>query len=323
VSTVGVISLLRQPAVHSLPTFLLSNMLSNVISRGMATRAVKEVVVMGGGLMGTGIAQVAAQAQQKVALVDISQDILNKAEKRISESLKRVAKKKFKDDQKAGEVFTASAMANLTFATSPDNALASADLIVEAITENLPLKQKLFAEWDKACPETTLFATNTSFLRVADCMKDVSRLDRCGGLHFFNPVPVMRLLEVVRIPQTSDATYEAMSAWGKAIGKHTVACKDTPGFIVNALLGPYVQDAVAMVERGDATYQDVDMAVKLGLGYPMGPFELLDYTGLDLHKLINDNPAHNGKPSKLIDSMVAQGKLGMKSGEGFYKYGKK
>ena len=111
---------------------------------------------------------------------------------------------------------------------------------------------------------------------------------------------------ILRIPQTSDATYEAMSAWGKAIGKHTVACKDTPGFIVNALLGPYVQNAIAMVERGDATYQDVDMAVKLGLGYPMGPFELLDYTGLDLHKHINDNPAHNGKPSKLIDSMVAQ-----------------
>ena len=97
-----------------------------------------------------------------------------------------------------------------------------------------------------------------------------------------------------------------MSAWGKAIGKHTVACKDTPGFIVNALLGPYVQNAIAMVERGDATYQDVDMAVKLGLGYPMGPFELLDYTGLDLHKHINDNPAHNGKPSKLIDSFVEQ-----------------
>ena len=109
-----------------------------------------------------------------------------------------------------------------------------------------------------------------------------------------------------RIPETSDATFDAMSAWGKAIGKHTVACKDTPGFIVNALLGPYVQNAIAMVERGDATYQDVDMAVKLGLGYPMGPFELLDYTGLDLHKHINDNPAHNGRPSKLIDSMVAQ-----------------
>lgn len=299
-------------------------MFSTVVSRGMATRALKEVVVMGGGLMGTGIAQVAAQAHQKVVLVDLNQEILNKAEKRIAESLRRVAKKKFKEDPKGGEEFTAAVMANLTFSPSGETAMASADLIVEAITENLPLKQKLFAEWDKACPEKTLLATNTSFLRVGDIMKDVSRLDRCGGLHFFNPVPVMKLLEVVRIPQTSDDTFEAMSAWGKAIGKHTVTCKDTPGFIVNRLLGPYVSDCIAMVERGDATYQDVDAAVKLGLGYPMGPFELLDYTGIDLHKHINDNPEFTlAAPSKLIDSMVAQGKLGIKTGEGFYKYGKK
>merc|ERR1712198_242982 len=310
----------------SLPTFLLPNMLSNVISRGMATRAVKEVVVMGGGLMGTGIAQVAAQAQQKVALVDISQDILNKAEKRISESLKRVAKKKFKDDQKAGEVFTASAMANLTFATSPDNALASADLIVEAITENLPLKQKLFAEWDKACPETTLFATNTSFLRVADCMKDVSRLDRCGGLHFFNPVPVMRLLEVVRIPQTSDETFQAMCYWGKAMGKTTLSCKDTPGFIVNRLLVPNLMEAIRMVERGDASPKDVDVAMKLGAGYPMGPFELADYVGLDTTKFIIDGwhakyPNETlFNPSEALNKLIAEGKLGKKTGEGFYKY---
>jgi 3-hydroxyacyl-CoA dehydrogenase len=168
----------------------------------------------------------------------------------------------------------------------------------------------------QACPETTLFATNTSFLRVGDVMKDVARLDRCGGLHFFNPVPVMKLLEVVRcsrgvehkllcrIPETSDSTFEAMSSWGKAIGKYTVACIDTPGFIVNALLGPYIQNSIAMVERGEATYQDVDMAVKLGLGYPMGPFELLDYTGIDLHKAINEGA--NGAPSPLIDRMVAE-----------------
>jgi len=299
-------------------------MFSTFVSRGLATRAVHEVVVMGGGLMGTGIAQVAAQAHQKVVLVDLNQDILNKAEKRIAESLRRVAKKKFKEDPKAGEEFTATVMANLTFSPSGNTAMASADLIVEAITENLPLKQKLFAEWDKACPEKTMLATNTSFLRVGDIMKDVSRLDRFGGLHFFNPVPVMKLLEVVRIPQTSDDTFEAMSAWGKAIGKHTVTCKDTPGFIVNRLLGPYVSDCIAMVERGDATYQDIDAAVKLGLGYPMGPFELLDYTGIDLHKHINDNPEFTlAAPSKLIDSMVAQGKLGIKTGEGFYKYGKK
>merc|ERR1711931_274375 len=131
---------------------------------------------------------------------------------------------------------------------------------------------------------------NTSSLPIADIASTTpDRKDRCGGLHFFNPVPVMKLLEVIRIPQTSDETFATMTAWGKAIGKYTVTCKDTNGFIVNALLGPYISDAIAMVERGDATYQDVDAAVKLGLGYPMGPFELLDYTGIDLHKYINDN----------------------------------
>lgn len=274
--------------------------------------------------MGTGIAQVSAQSNHKITLVDLNQDILTKAEKRIQTSIGRVAKKTFKDDAKAGEEFVATSLANIGYATNAESAMASADIIVEAISENLPLKQKLFKQWDGMCPEKTIFATNTSFLKVGDVMKDVTRLDRCGGLHFFNPVPVMKLLEVIRIPQTSDETFASMTAWGKAIGKYTVTCKDTNGFIVNALLGPYISDAIAMVERGDATYQDVDAAVKLGLGYPMGPFELLDYTGIDLHKYINDNaePAMK-RPSKLIDRMVAEGKLGMKTGEGFYKYSKK
>jgi len=290
----------------------------------MATQPMKEVVVIGGGLMGTGIAQVSAQTNHKITLVDLNQEILNKAEKRIQTSIGRVAKKTFKDDAKAGEEFVATSLSNIAYATNGEAALASADLIVEAISEVLPLKQKLFKQWDEICPEKTIFATNTSFLKVGDVMKDVKRLDRCGGLHFFNPVPVMKLLEVIRIPQTSDQTFASMTQWGKAIGKYTVTCKDTNGFIVNALLGPYISDAIAMVERGDATYQDVDAAVKLGLGYPMGPFELLDYTGIDLHKHINDNadPAMR-RPSKLIDQMVAEGKLGMKTGEGFYKYNKK
>jgi len=279
---------------------------------------------MGGGLMGTGIAQVSAQSNHKITLIDLNREILNKAEKRINESIKRVAKKRFKEDPKAGEDFIAASLSNISYDTNSDIVLATADLIVEAITEVLPLKQKLFKQWEERSPEKTILATNTSFLKVGDIMKNVTRLDRCGGLHFFNPVPVMKLLEVVRIPQTSDQTFTAMSAWGKAIGKHTVSCKDTPGFIVNRLLGPYVSDAIAMVERGDATYQDVDAAVKLGLGYPMGPFELLDYTGIDLHKHINDNPEFPLRsPSKLIDQMVAEGKFGMKSGEGFYKYNKK
>merc|ERR1711872_990953 len=299
-------------------------MFSNILIRQMVTQPMKEVVVIGGGLMGTGIAQVSAQSNHKITLVDLNQEILNKAEKRIQTSIGRVAKKTFKDDTKAGEEFVATSLSNIAYATNGEAALASADIIVEAISEVLPLKQKLFKQWDEMCPEKTISATNTSFLKVGDVMKDVGRLDRCGGLHFFNPVPVMKLLEVVRIPQTSDETFASMTAWGKAIGKYTVTCKDTRGFIVNALLGPYISDAIAMVERGDATYQDVDAAVKLGLGYPMGPFELLDYTGIDLHKHINDNadPAMR-RPSKMIDQMVAEGKLGMKTGEGFYKYNKK
>jgi len=264
---------------------------------------------------------VAAQTQHAVTLVDLDQNILNKAEARIESSVRRVAKKGFKDDPTAGEEFVEKCLKNVHYATDPAASLETADLLVEAITEVLPLKQRLFKEWDSQCPTKTIFATNTSFLKVGDVMKDVGRQDRCGGLHFFNPVPVMKLVEVIKILETSDDTYDSLMAWSKAIGKHPVTCRDTEGFIVNRLLGPYIGDAIAMVERGDATYKDIDTAVKLGLGYPMGPFELLDYTGIDLHKHINDNPEFPiRRPSKLIDRMVAEGKFGMKSGEGFYKY---
>jgi len=285
---------------------------------------ISEVVVVGGGLMGTGIAQVAAQASQKVALVDLDEAVLAKAKARVGASVARVAKKKFKDSPAEGEEFALKTLGQITFTAAAEEALGSADLVIEAVTENLDLKRKLFSNWDAVCPEKTILATNTSFLKVTDCVQDVSRQDRCGGLHFFNPVPVMKLLEVVRTEFTSDETFNAMSAWGKSLGKHCVTCKDSPGFIVNRLLGPYMAECIAMVERGDATYQDVDAAVKLGLGYPMGPFELLDYTGIDLHKYINDNPnLPFAAPSKLIDQLVAEGKLGMKTGEGFYKYNKK
>ena len=300
-------------------------MLGGILVRRMSSSpAMAEVVVMGGGLMGTGIAQIASQTQHKVTLVDLNEGVLAKSEKRIVDSLKRVAKKMFKDDADAGEKFVSKSARNISYVTNSEDSLGSADIVVEAITEVLPLKQKLFKQWDQVCPEKTIFATNTSFLRVNDVMADVGRKDKCGGLHFFNPVPVMKLVEVVRTCETSDETYQKLMTFSKDIGKHPVTCRDTEGFIVNRLLGPYIGDAIAMVERGDATYQDVDIAVKLGLGYPMGPFELLDYTGIDLHKHINDNPEFPlRRPSKLIDQMVAEGKFGMKSGEGFYKYNKK
>jgi len=302
-------------------TSLLAEFGRKAISTGSP---IQEVVVIGGGLMGAGIAQVSAQTNHKVTLVDLNQKVLDKSEARIGASINRVAKKMFKNDPQAAEAFISDSMGKLSLTTSGESALSSADLVVEAITENLPLKQKLFNEWDSICPEKTILASNTSTLRINDIMKDVKRADRVGGLHFFNPVPVMKLLEVVRTDTTSDQTFDAMVAWGRAIGKHTVACKDTTGFIVNRLLGPYIQEAIAMVERGDASFQDVDAAMKLGAGYPMGPFELLDYTGLDLHKFINENPDHPfRRESSLINEMVAQGKLGVKTGEGFYKYNKK
>ena len=266
---------------------------SKIVRRGFASSgylnaSIQDIVIIGGGQMGAGIAQVAAQTGHKVTVVDLNQEMLDRSKTRISDSIKRVAKKKFKDDKAGANSFVESALANVSCATQANEALASADLLVEAVVENMELKQKLFSEWDKIAPAKTIFASNTSSLPISEIAAKTSRADRFGGLHFFNPVPVMKLLEVVRIPETSDETYDAMVAWGKAMGKVTVECKDTPGFIVNRLLVPYIMEAVRMVERGDASVKDVDTAMKLGAGYPMGPFELADYVGLDTNKFIMD-----------------------------------
>jgi len=276
--------------------------------------------------MGAGIAQVAAQTGHKVTLVDISQQVLDKSNARISESIKRVAKKQFAEDAEGAAKFVDSSLSSMHIDTTVDKSIVTADLVVEAVVENMQLKQKLFAEYDDKAPAKTIFASNTSSLPISEIASSTLRLDRFGGLHFFNPVPVMKLLEVVRIPETSDETFNSMVAWGKAMKKITVDCKDTPGFIVNRLLVPYLMEAVRLVERGDASAKDVDLAMKLGAGHPMGPFELADYVGLDTTKFIMDGwsarfPEESlFRPSELQDRLVAEGKLGRKSGEGFYKY---
>ena len=296
-------------------------------STAINPKKIEEFVMIGGGLMGSGIAQVGAQTGHKVTLVDLSEDALNKSRVRIEDSIKRVAKKKFQNDPSAGETFIKESMARLTTTTTPDSAIKTADLIVEGVTENLELKQKLFASFDAIAPSHTIFASNTSSLSIREIASSApNRKDRFGGLHFFNPVAVMKLLEVVRIPETSDETFKAMDDWGKAMGKTTVAAKDTPGFIVNRLLVPNLMEAVRMMERADAKPKDIDVAMKLGAGHPMGPIELFDYIGLDTMKFIIDGWSKNYpdeplfEPSQLLDKLVSEGKLGRKSGEGFYKY---
>lgn len=293
-----------------------------------ALNIIKNVTVIGGGLMGSGIAQIAAQAGQSVTLVDLNEDVLKKSETSIQTSLARVAKKLHRDDPLAIETFLKETSSRIKYLPDVSKSLDNADLVVEAIVENIDAKHKLFAILDEAAPQKTLFASNTSSLSIGEIASITKRKDRFGGLHFFNPVAVMKLLEVIRIPETSDATYQTLMAWGKSIGKTCITCKDTPGFVVNRLLVPYLAEAVKLVERGDASPQDVDTAMKLGAGYPMGPLELADYTGLDTtlfilegwHKQFPDNPLFT--PPKYLRNLVKEGKLGRKTGEGFYKYNK-
>lgn len=276
--------------------------------------------------MGTGIAQVTAQAGQNVTIVDLEPEIINKAQKSIQANLGRVAKKLYKDDPGKIEGFVKESLDRIKISTKVEDSV-NADLIVEAIVEKLDIKQELFNKLDKLAPEHTILATNTSSISVNAIGSGIKRKDKFGGLHFFNPVPVMRLLEVIKSDHISEDTYQAMMEWGKSVGKTCITCKDTPGFVVNRLLAPYSAEALRMYERGDATKEDIDIGLKLGAGFPMGPFELADYTGLDTNKFVlqvmhemTKHPVF--EPIPLLDKMVAEGKLGIKTGEGWYKYKK-
>lgn len=287
----------------------------------------ENVVVVGAGLMGSGIVQVAAQAGHPTVMVDIEDAYLEKGMAGIKASLKRVLRKKIEDAAEAEERFS-EVMGRISTTTDLEAAAAGSDIVVEAITENLPLKCETFGRLDVAAPAHAVFASNTSSLPIAKLAAGTSRPDKVGGLHFFNPVPVMRLVEVVRAEATSEETFAALKGFAEGVGKTAVACKDTPGFVVNRLLVPYLMEAVRLYERGDASAEDIDIAMKLGCGYPMGPLALLDYVGLDTTKFIMDgwHEAYPDQPlfypSALLDRLVGEGKFGRKSGEGFYPYRK-
>eukprot|EP01136_Pigoraptor_vietnamica_P001813 Opistho-1_new@28947 len=296
---------------------------------GAASAPIKHVTVFGGGLMGAGIVQVAATSGHNVTLVDVNDAAIQRGKSQLEGDLKRAAKKASAGDEAKAAVFVKDALGRISFSTDGEKAVQQTDLVVEAIVENLEIKRQLWAKLDKAAPKHTIFASNTSSLPIQAMASATTREDRFGGLHFFNPVPVMQLVEVIRAEKTSESTFNSLMAFGTAVGKKSVACKDTPGFIVNRLLVPYMMEAIRMFERGDASKEDIDAGMKLGAGYPMGPFELLDYVGLDTCKFIVDGwaraypnePAF--KPSPLLSKLVSEGKFGRKSGEGFYKYAKK
>ncbi len=281
--------------------------------------AIKSVGVIGCGLMGSGIAQVSVQAGFPTIVVEADQALLDKGLAGIKRSLDALVAKA-KIDQKARD----EAAGRLAGSTRLEE-LKACDLVVEAITENQPAKNELFAKLDVICAPHAILATNTSSCNVTAMAAATRRSDQVLGLHFFNPVPLMKLVEVVQTILTADATVKTAWEWVQALGKTPVRTKDSTAFIVNRLLVPYLLDAVRLYESGLASLEDIDTAMKLGCGYPMGPFTLLDLVGLDTTMFVAEVMFEEFRearyaPPPLLKRMVMAGRLGRKSGRGFYDY---
>jgi 3-hydroxybutyryl-CoA dehydrogenase len=281
--------------------------------------AIRTVGVLGCGLMGSGIAQVCAGAGYRTIVREVEDRFLQKGLGRIDKFLA--------DGVEKGKVTAESrdkTLANLSGTTTLDD-LKGCDLIIEAIVENLDEKARTYAALDGLAGEGTIYVSNTSSLCITELASKTTRPDRFGGLHFFNPVPIMKLVEVIRALTTSDETYQQVFGFAQSLGKEPITAPDKPGFIVNRLLVPYLLDAIRSYEHGLGTLEDIDKGMKLGCGYPMGPFTLLDFVGLDTTYYIANimfeeyrEPAY--APPPLLKRMVLAGRLGRKSGRGFYEY---
>lgn len=282
---------------------------------------VKTIGIIGCGLMGSGIAEVAAKSGFQVLIREQNEQLLKKGLGRIESSLGRaVAKGKLSAEDKAA------AQTRLSGAVGLDDALATCDLIVEAVTEDTGLKQGIFRALDAICPANTILASNTSSISVIDLAAVTRRPNQVLGMHFFNPVPVMPLLELVRTVQTDDATLDTARAVGERMGKKMIVAKDAPGFVVNRLLIPYLLDGIRVYEQGLASREDIDNGMMMGANHPMGPLTLTDFVGLDTTLFVADVLfAELGetrfKAPTLLRRLVSAGHLGRKSGRGFYQYG--
>ena len=280
---------------------------------------IKKVGVVGCGTMGNGIVIVCAQSGYQVVVSEMNDQLLNKGLASINSFLsKSVEKGKLSQQDKD------STLARIKGTTSTQD-FSDCDLVIEAAVENMDLKKKIFAEVDKICPKHTILATNTSCLSIIDMAMATSRPDKVLGLHFMNPVPIMKLLEIVRTIATSDETLDTGRTFGASLGKTIVLAKDTPGFIVNFLLMPFLLNAIHMLDAGVATKEDIDTAINLGLGHPMGTLTLADLIGLDttlfvVSAIYEELKDPQYAPPPLLRKMVTAGWLGRKAGKGFYEY---
>jgi 3-hydroxybutyryl-CoA dehydrogenase len=280
----------------------------------------KNVAVIGAGTMGNGIAHTFAQFDYKVQLIDVSQNALDKGMAAITRNLDRmVSKEKILEEDKNRT------LKNITTYTNLEEGVEYASLVVEAATENVDLKLKIFSDLDKFCPDDTILASNTSSISITAIAAETSRPEMVIGMHFMNPVPVMKLVEMIRGYSTSDETYSLVEEISKKLQKVPVEVNDYPGFVANRILMPMINEAVETLYNGVAGVNEIDTVMKLGMAHPMGPLQLADFIGLDVCLSILNvmydgfkNPKY--APCPLLVNMVMAGKLGIKSGEGFYDY---